>query len=299
MFSQLKCLARISFNFLSISKSFKVIQQVPGVRTLCVTSHLKCSSHIETKTSLKYSVISFYQFQKIESPDDVKEEIETFLRSIGGTGRIYLNKIGINAQMCLQTSQVQLFKDFINKVFGDVDLKTQFSDQPVFPRLRMRNGKLLDGLDEDFDVEESGRHVTAEQWDQMLEQKDVNTLILDVRNGYEWDVGHFQGALRPKLNKFNAFSIYADELASHHLEEKPRVMMYCTGGIRCELFSSMLKERGFQNIHQLHGGVLKYGADQGQESKRHWRGGLFVFDDRMVTSLDGDSTTVTQKCQRI
>jgi UPF0176 protein len=118
-------------------------------------------------------------------------------------------------------------------------------------------------------------------------------LILDVRNDYEWKIGHFDGAEKPKLKTFREFPDYAKALKADHDPKKTKVMMYCTGGIRCELYSSLMKDEGFDAVFQLDGGVLNYIKE---ERGKHWKGKLFVFDDRLAVPVNEEDDEVIGKC---
>jgi UPF0176 protein len=129
----------------------------------------------------------------------------------------------------------------------------------------------------------AGEHVSPEVWKKMLQEKDDETLVLDVRNDYEWKIGHFEGSELPKLETFRQFPEYARKLKEEKDPKKTSVMMYCTGGIRCEFFSAIMKKEGFENIYQLDGGVINYGLKEGGD---HWNGKLFVFDDRLAVPME-------------
>jgi UPF0176 protein len=111
---------------------------------------------------------------------------------------------------------------------------------------------------------------------------------LDVRNEYEWKVGRFEGAELPPCDTFREFAAYADALKEKSNPKDTPVMMYCTGGIRCELYSAVLKERGFEHVYQLDGGVIGYGLEEGNS---HWQGKLFVFDDRLTVPINEEGET--------
>jgi UPF0176 protein len=125
----------------------------------------------------------------------------------------------------------------------------------------------------------------------MLEERGDDTILIDVRNDYEWKVGHFEGAELPEHAMFREFPTYADNLKKKFNPETTKVMMYCTGGIRCELYSCLLKEVGFKNVFQLEGGVIQYGHEEGSA---HWLGKLFVFDDRMAVPLADNAEPISQ-----
>ena len=133
-------------------------------------------------------------------------------------------------------------------------------------------------VDCDVDFSMVGEHVSPAAWKQMLEKKDEQTLVLDVRNDYEWKIGHFEGSELPKLETFRQFPEYARKLKTEHDPKATRVFMCCTGGIRCEYFSAIMKKEGFENVYQLDGGIINYGL---QEGDQHWEGKLFVFDERL------------------
>ncbi len=111
---------------------------------------------------------------------------------------------------------------------------------------------------------------------------------MDVRNAYEWKIGHFEGAELPKLEQFREFPDYVHKLKQERNPKRTRVMMYCTGGIRCELYSSLLKKEGFDEVYQLQGGVIEYGLVEGSA---HWKGKLFVFDDRLSIPISEKGET--------
>ncbi|MCY3974309.1 MAG: rhodanese-like domain-containing protein [Simkaniaceae bacterium] len=118
--------------------------------------------------------------------------------------------------------------------------------------------------------------------------------MLDVRNDYEWEIGRFKGAEKPPCRMFREFPAYATRLKKRYDPEKTCVLMYCTGGIRCEYFSSLLRAEGYVSLHQLRGGVLGYGREVGTD---HWEGNLFVFDDRLVIPLSDDEGEPIAHCR--
>ena len=166
----------------------------------------------------------------------------------------------------------------------DLRIKIHTSDFAVFKRLRIKK-KLLEHLDDCADLSERGEHLDRREWNRVLDEH-PDSLVLDIRNDYEWDVGRFKQAERPEVSKFRDFPRLAAEVAERVKGQDRKVMMYCTGGIRCEVFSSLLRQRGVDQVYQLQDGVLGYGEGSAEET-RHWEGNLFVFDDRMVVPIDG------------
>ncbi|HLB52916.1 MAG TPA: rhodanese-like domain-containing protein, partial [Chlamydiales bacterium] len=169
------------------------------------------------------------------------------------------------------------------------------ANEHPFPKMTVKYRKQLVAMDCSVDFSKRGEAISPKEWKKKLEEKDERTLILDVRNTYESKVGHFEGAELPDLEQFRHFPEYAKKLKDLHGADAP-VMMYCTGGIRCEYYSALLKEEGFEKVYQLDGGVIQYGLEEGS---KYWKGKLFVFDDRLVVPLDqeGEVIATCRHCQ--
>ena len=160
------------------------------------------------------------------------------------------------------------------------------------PRLIVKYRKYLVAREKEVDLSNQGEHVEASKWKEMLETN-KESLLLDVRNSYEWKVGKFEGAELPPCDTFRDFEKYAEELKEQKDPKTQPVMMYCTGGIRCEVYSALLKSLGFEKVYQLKGGIIKYGLEAGS---KHWQGKLFVFDDRMTVPISEEETEVIGTC---
>ncbi|MDP1879776.1 MAG: tRNA uridine(34) hydroxylase, partial [Parachlamydiaceae bacterium] len=176
-------------------------------------------------------------------------------------------------------------------LFENIVFKIHYYHENVFPRQVVKYRKQLVALDEKVDLSVTGKHASPEEWKSLLESSE-KPVVLDIRNDYEWEVGRFKGAERPPCKTFRDFMQYTEELKKTVNPNAP-VMMYCTGGIRCELYSSVLLNGGFKNVYQLDGGVINYGLKQGSE---HWLGKLFVFDDRLTVPISNEETEVIGKC---
>lgn len=163
--------------------------------------------------------------------------------------------------------------------------------EQAFPKQTVKYRKQLVAFDRDFDTSEGGTHVSPKEWKEMLED-DKEYLLLDVRNEYESRVGHFEGATLPSCDTSRDFNEYAETLEKQK-DLKTPIMMYCTGGIRCEVFSAILKKKGFTHVYQLDGGVIDYGLKEGS---KHWLGKLFVFDDRLTVPISEEETNVIGTC---
>lgn len=257
-----------------------------------IVSNMKYQSE-SLQTELPYQVIAYYWLEGIDAPHQLIKDHKDWFSSRDASARIYINEQGINAQMCIATDQALDYMNWIQeKIEKKLFFKIQGHDCQAFPRCNVRYRKKLVAIDEDVDCKKGGEHLTPLQWQQMLEQEQ-NKILIDVRNDYEWKVGHFAGAELPKCKTFREFSDYADQLKEKVNPENTKVMMYCTGGIRCELYSAVLKERGFDSVYQLDGGIINYGAEQ---DGKHWKGKLFVFDDRLTVPVGTDNKEVIGKC---
>lgn len=232
----------------------------------------------------KYYVLAFYSYTSIENPKEEVEKHLQFFASRDIKSRIYMATQGINGQMSAEESHAKEYMEWMRQDprFSSMEFKIHHYHEHVFPRATVKAKQQLVALDFYADPAEGGEHVPAQQWKKMIEEKDENTLLIDVRNDYEWKIGHFEGAEKPTLETFRQFPTYAKKLREQYDPEKTKVMMYCTGGIRCELYSVLMKKEGFCQVYQLDGGIIKYGLEEGSD---HWRGKLFVFDDRLAVPL--------------
>ncbi len=233
--------------------------------------------------SLPYRILAYYHFAHIEDPEAEVKIHKDFLAKCDATARIYISEQGINGQMSLAAEDATSYMEWMRTrpLFQGIQFKAQDHHEHVFPRLTIKYRKQLVAFDADVSLEKRGEHVAPQQWKEMLEEQNEHVL-LDVRNDYEWKIGHFEGAELPPCETFRDFDRYAQELQERIDPKKTPVMMYCTGGIRCELYSAILKEKGFEKVYQLEGGIINYGMQQGND---HWLGKVFVFDDRLAAPI--------------
>ncbi|MCB1106777.1 MAG: rhodanese-related sulfurtransferase [Chlamydiia bacterium] len=241
-----------------------------------------------------YFVLAFYILQEIEEPYREIKRWKRFLESLDAMGRIYLNEGGINAQMSVSEGDSESFYDWLFESYPGTDVKVHYYKEHAFPKMTVKYREQLAAMDRPFDLSMGGEHISSEKWAKMIEERDEDTIILDVRNDYEWEVGHFEGTEKPEFNTFREFPKYIEELKEKRDPKRTKVMMYCTGGIRCELYSCLVKEQGFEKVYQLDGGIIKYGQEEGN---KHWKGNLFVFDDRLVVPInDDEENEVISQC---
>ena len=245
-------------------------------------------------TDHKFFVLAFYRFISIVDPHQEVAAHKLFLQNRDITCRIYISEQGINGQMSGMQQDAEEYMTWMhaNPYFENIYFKIHTYHENVFPRQTVKYRKQLVALDREVDMDKTGEHVSPEQWKEMLNQQEERVL-LDVRNEYEWKVGRFEGAECPPCETFREFKQYAEDLKSQVDPKKTPVMMYCTGGIRCELYSSLLREGGFEKVYQLDGGIINYGLKEGSD---HWLGKLFVFDDRLTVPISEEPSPIIGTC---
>jgi UPF0176 protein len=240
-----------------------------------------------------FLILAYYHLDPLENPREEIERHLDFFKERDASARVYMSEQGINGQLCAARQDA---KDYMNWMHSRPEFKAiHFKIHPyhehVFPRLTIKYRRHLVAYDDEIDFQNRGEYATPQEWKKMLEKQE--SLLLDIRNDYEWELGRFEGAELPPCKTFRDFEKYADELKEKTDPKKQPVMMYCTGGIRCELFSSILKKRGFEKVYQLQGGIINYGLNEGS---KHWLGKLFVFDDRLSVPLNDEQTPVVGTC---
>lgn len=241
----------------------------------------------------EYQIIAYYHFVEIEDPHAEVDLHKQFFQDKDVASRIYISHYGINGQMSAANRDAQAYMVWMqNRLpFQKIQFKVLPYHEHVFPRKTVKFRQNLVGHDQPIDFSKRGEHVPPKKWKQMMQERE-KYLLLDIRNQYEWELGRFEGAELPPCETFREFEEYAEKLKKE-ISEKTPVMMYCTGGIRCELYSSILKMKGFTDIYQLEGGIINYGQEEGAS---HWLGKLFVFDDRLSVPISEEETKVIGTC---
>lgn len=245
------------------------------------------------------TTISFYKYHHINEPDLFRNELYQLLEKLHVLGRIYVSKEGINAQISVPTSQYSQFKETIYQInfLNGIRLNLAVEDNgKSFFKLKIlvRKKIVADGLnDETFDVTNCGVHVNAREFNQLAE--DPNTVIVDMRNHYESEIGHFKNAICPDVDTFREELKVVEELLKDQKDKN--LLMYCTGGIRCEKASAWFKHVGFKNVFQLNGGIIKYAQEVKQENlENKFIGKNFVFDERLGERISDDIISVCHQC---
>ncbi|MCI0751589.1 MAG: rhodanese-related sulfurtransferase [Flammeovirgaceae bacterium] len=243
--------------------------------------------------------ISFYKYYHLLNPKEFRDELFLNLSKQDVLGRIYVASEGINAQISTPKSKLDIFRDYLYSIewLNGIRLNIAVDDNgKSFFKLKIlvRKKIVADGLDDStFDVTESGVHLNAKEFNQLAD--DPNTMIIDMRNHYESEVGHFKNALCPDVDTFREELQIAEDLMKEHKDKN--LLMYCTGGIRCEKASAWMKHKGFKNVFQLDGGIIEYTRqvkDLGLENK--FIGKNFVFDERLGERITHDIISVCHQC---
>lgn len=247
-----------------------------------------------------FITISFYQYAKIPNPQVFRDHIYTEWEKLYAVGRIYVATEGINAQMAIPASQYESFRASLNEIdfLKGVRLNMAVEEKGfsfLKLKIKVRDKILADGLnDKTFDVRNKGKHLSAEEFNQLT--SDEQTVLVDMRNHYEHEVGHFKGAITPDIDTFRESLDYIENKFLKGNEDK-NIVMYCTGGIRCEKASAWFKHRGFKNVHQLEGGIIKYAHDVEKEGlENRFIGKNFVFDDRRGERISEDVIAQCHQC---
>lgn len=244
--------------------------------------------------------LSFYAYARILDPQEFRDDLFLAWNPLEVLGRIYVANEGINAQLSLPADQFYAFKDTIEVYDFMRGIRLNVArEQDDFSFLKLtikvRHKIVADGLnDATFDATNIGVHLKAKEFNDLL--ADPNTVVVDMRNHYESEIGHFQGAITPDVDTFRASLPIIENQLSEYKEDK-NLLMYCTGGIRCEKASAYFKHKGFKNVFQLEGGIIEYARQieaEGLESK--FIGKNFVFDHRLGERITNDIISKCHQC---
>ncbi|OCA69701.1 hypothetical protein BBI01_16380 [Chryseobacterium artocarpi] len=244
--------------------------------------------------------LSFYAYAKIEDPQKFRDDLFIAWNALDALGRIYVAHEGINAQMSVPADQFEAFRDTLEVYDFMKGIRLNVAvDQDNYSFLKLtikvRNKIVADGLNDDtFDVTNKGIHLKAQEFNNMLD--DPNTIVVDFRNHYESEVGHFEGAITPDVENFRESLPIINEQLQDFKEDK-NLLMYCTGGIRCEKASAYFKHQGFKNVYQLEGGIIEYTRQIREENiESKFIGKNFVFDHRLGERITDDIISQCHQC---
>ena len=244
--------------------------------------------------------LSFYAYAKIEDPKKFRDDLFIEWNKLDALGRTYVAKEGINAQMSVPAENLETFRETLEayEFMRNIRLNVAVEhDDHSFLKLtvKVRDKIVADGLnDETFDVTNIGVHLKAKEFNEILE--DPNTIVVDFRNHYESEIGHFKGAITPDVETFRESLPIINEQLQDFKEDK-NLVMYCTGGIRCEKASAYFKHQGFKNVFQLEGGIINYAKQIKEENlESKFIGKNFVFDHRLGERITDDIVSQCHQC---
>ena len=249
--------------------------------------------------TLPRTTISFYQYFPIEDTKVFRDYLYLNLDALKVFGRIYVANEGINAQISVPTNCIDEFKTFLYSIEPLKGLRLNIAvddDGKSFwvLKIKIREKVVADGItDPDFSMEKRGGYVNAKQMNQLLE--DEETVVIDMRNHYEYEVGHFDRAIEIPSDTFREQLPIAVDMMKG--KEDKNIIMYCTGGIRCEKASAFMLHKGFKNVFHLEGGIINYAKqlkEEGLESK--FIGKNFVFDNRLGERITVDVIAKCHQC---
>lgn len=247
--------------------------------------------------------LSFYRYVQIADPEAFRQKLLSRWGALGCLGRIYVAHEGINAQMNVPKKHWDQFDAFNRTLPELVGVPYKFAvtegDVPSFFKLmiKVKSKIVADGLDDStFDPSNTGEYLTASEMNEYID--DPEAVVIDMRNSYESEVGHFEGAITPEVETFREELKKTPEILKIHKNKK--IALYCTGGIRCEKASAWLKHNGFENVRHLKGGIIDYKHQVEREGlSNKFKGKNFVFDERLAEAISDEVIATCHLCQKI
>lgn len=233
-----------------------------------------------------HNVLLYYLYTSIEDPETFAAEHLAACKEIGLKGRILVSNEGINGTCSGTIEQTEAYMEMVKNDprFADIVFKIDAAEGHAFKKMHVRakNEIVHLGLEEDINPHElTGTYLEPAEFYKRMQDQD--TIVLDARNDYEYDLGHFRGAIRPDVENFRDLPKWVEE--NREMFEGKKILTYCTGGIRCEKFSGWLKREGFEDVAQLHGGIATYGKDP-EVKGQLWDGQMYVFDERIAVPVN-------------
>ena len=239
----------------------------------------------------KIHILLFYKFVPISNIEVFAEKHLEICKSIGLFGKVLVANEGINGSISGTKTQTEKYKSFLKGIseFSDIIFKEEVGVLHPFEKMAVRTKKEIIRLDEEIDMNKKGKYLSPKEFLELYENKE-DVIILDARNDYETKAGRFKNALTPGIKTFRQFPKAAEMLRD---KKDKKIVLYCTGGIRCEKASAYLIGNGFNDVSQLEGGIITFCQ---KFPKTVWEGRCFVFDKRLISGVDSESEAIT-KCQ--
>lgn len=242
----------------------------------------------------KHYVLLYYCYSTIEHPEEYREEHHQLCLDLGLRGRIIVASEGLNGTVSGTKEGCESYMAAVtaDPRFAHTEFKVDVNDAPAFEKLHVRvKPEIVHSSLRHVDPsQKTGGYVEPEEFRKILKEEDDDTIILDVRSNYEHMVGKFKNAVTLDIDNFRDFPDKINQLKKF---KDKRIITYCTGGIKCEKASAYLLEQGFENVHQLHGGIIKYGLEAKGED---FEGKCYVFDNRIIKEVNTVNPSVISKC---
>ncbi len=253
--------------------------------------------------SKNYKIVSLYSFFPFQENliFDLKNKLLEIENGNDLSGLLIFASEGINGTICAEKNVIDIVINLFDKYIDNrnLNIKVNFSKNKVFKKLKIKIKKeiVTMGVDEIYPPQDNGTYVDTANWNKLI--KNRNTLVIDTRNHYEVSVGTFKNSINPNTRNFSEFPNWIDDHLGSHIENKEstNIAMFCTGGIRCEKATSLLKKRGYKNIYHLKGGILQY-LDDIPKEENLFEGECYVFDKRVALdhSLEKGSYSICHAC---
>lgn len=244
-----------------------------------------------------YRVLLYYKYVSINNPHQYIEYHLKFCKSLNLKGRIIVAPEGINGTVCGTYDQTEAYINAMrmDPRFEDMEFKIDNEDHNAFKKMFVRYKDELVTLKYEDDInpnEITGVHLSPEKFLEMMKRDDV--VVVDARNEYEYELGHFKNAIKPEgIDNFKQFPDFVRKNLSKYKDKK--ILAYCTGGIRCEKFTGVLLKEGFKDVYQLHGGIVSYGKNP-KTLGEDFEGKCYVFDERISVEVNKVNPVVVAKC---
>jgi len=251
----------------------------------------------------KYKIVSLYSFFLFQENliIDLKNKLLEIENENDLSGLLIFASEGINGTICAEKNVINIVINLLNKYTDNrnLNMKVNYSKKKVFKKLKIKIKKeiVTMGIPEINPSENNGTYIESADWNRLIRNK--NTIVIDTRNHYEVSLGTFQNSINPNTRNFSEFPKWVDDHLDSHLENKEskNIAMFCTGGIRCEKATSLLKKKGYKNIYHLKGGILQY-LDDIPKEKNLFEGECYVFDKRVALNqeLEEGSYSICHAC---
>lgn len=245
-----------------------------------------------------YRVLLYYKFVKIENAEEFAKDHLELCKSLGLKGRILVAEEGLNGTVSGTTEQTEAYMKAVkaDERFADMVFKIDEEEENSFKKMYVRYRPSIITLLPEDDVNPNeivGTYLKPKEWMEMLQRDDV--IIVDGRNDYEYEIGHFRGAIKAEVKNFKQFPEWIEENLSEHKDKK--ILTYCTGGIRCEKLTGVFLNQGFKDVYHLEGGIVTYGKDEKTKGKL-FDGKCYVFDERISVKINHtEEDVVISKCK--